>query len=209
VFTDGAVHVWRVDLDTVDAGLEELLSPAECERAARMLSERDRQLWARARGLLRALLGRYLPADPASFRLAIGAQGKPALAELAPTRLSFNLSHSGQLALYAFAEDSAVGVDVEVDRRAIDEPAIAARALGAAEAQRLQSLDPPARRHEFLRAWTRHEATLKCHGTGIGASSSNAHAHPLWIAELELGTHAAGAVAVDGRVRELCCWDWR
>lgn len=61
------------------------------------------------------------------------------------SRLSFNLSHSEGLALYAFAADTFVGADVEVTRRPIDEPAIAARALGAHEARRLEGLDPATR----------------------------------------------------------------
>ena len=52
------------------------------------------------------------------------------------------MSHSGRLALYAFSDAGAVGVDVEVARRPIDELAIAARTLGATEAQRLEALDP-------------------------------------------------------------------
>lgn len=203
---EGAVHVWRADLATAGAEVEGLLCAAERERAALMLKQRDRQLWTRARGVLRALLGRYLQSDPTALRFAIGAHGKPALA--GHEQVSFNLSHSGHVALCAFAERSAVGVDVELDRRPLDEPALAARAFGAAEARRLQALDPAARRCEFLRAWTRHEATLKCRGTGIAAGAVDAHAHPLWIAELEIGGQAAGAVAVQGRVRELRCWDW-
>ena len=41
--------------------------------------------------------------------------------------LCFNLSHSGASALYAFAADGPVGVDVEVARRPLDAVALAAR----------------------------------------------------------------------------------
>ncbi len=60
-----------------------------------------------------------------------------------------------------------MGVDVEVGRRSVEEIAVARSWLGAAQARRLEALDPAIRRREFLRAWTRHEAQLKCLGVGI------------------------------------------
>ena len=198
--------MWRADLEAVGDGLSELLDDGERERAARMLRDGDRLLWTRARGVLRALLGRYLEADPRTLRFATGAHGKPALAE--HERLFFNLSHSGEIALYAFAQGNDVGVDLEVDRRVLDRPALAARAFGVAEARRLEALGPQARQREFLQTWTRHEAALKCRGTGIGAYRADAQPEGLWITELELGARAIGALAVEGHVRELRCWEW-
>ena len=122
--------------------------------------------------------------------------------------MSFNLSHSGQLALYAFTETGAVGVDVEVARRPIDEIAIAARTFGPAEARRLGGLDPAIREREFRRAWVRHEAELKCRGTGIGGPEAGLGGREPWTAELEVGPRAAAAVAAEHPPRELCCWDW-
>ena len=166
------------DVSVVAADLRELLCSEEQARAERIMNERDAELWRRSRGLLRALLGRYLQRDPSSLRFAIGEHGKPSLlheADELPTasyprtatadRLSFNMSHSGQLALYAFSAAGAVGVDVETARRALNEVAIAARMLGQAEAQRLEQLDPDVRQREFLRAWARHEA-LEIGGQG-------------------------------------------
>ena len=208
VLAEGAVHVWRANLAVVAGDLEELLSGEEGARARRLVNERDGELWRRSRGLLRALLGRYLEQDPRSLRFATGAHGKPALLE-PPRELPFNMSHSGSLALYAFSAAGAVGVDVEVVRRPIDELAIAARMLGEPTARRLQALDPPRRRHEFLRAWACHEAELKCLGVGIGGTDSDrADRHP-WVMELDLGPDDAAAVAVERPARELSCWDWR
>jgi 4'-phosphopantetheinyl transferase len=219
---EGAVHVWLADLSLVEQeGLSELLSPEERDRAARFARERDRQLWTRARGVLRQLLGRYLQTDPGSLRLASGAHGKPALRHDPPAtptpgrrapvegaRLSFNLSHSGALALYAFAPTAAVGVDVEVARRPIDALALAARALGEEQARRLAELDPASREEAFLLAWVRHEAELKCRGTGIGAPAAPERSR-VWISSLEVGPRAAAAVAVESRPGELRRWRWR
>ena len=171
-----------------------------------MLNKRDGQLWMRSRGVLRVLLGRYLQQDPGALRLSTGAHGKP---ELRPQGLSFNLAHSGRLALYAIAETGAVGVDVEIARRPVNEVAVAERSFGPVEARRLADLDPAAREREFRRLWVRHEARLKCRGTGIGGTSAEASTGQLWIAELDVGDRAAAAVAADAPPRELCTWDWQ
>jgi hypothetical protein len=119
------------------------------------------------------------------------------------------LSHSGQLALYAFTESGAVGLDVEVARRTINEVAVARRAFGPGEARRLEGLAPPIREREFLRAWARYEAELKCRGTGIGVVDTGTGGGAPWIAQLDVGSHAAAAVALEHPARDLRCWEWR
>jgi 4'-phosphopantetheinyl transferase len=200
----GSVHVWRADLATIGRESLQLLSPSEQERAARFLREEDGRRWALSRGLLRALLGRYLQADGHELLLAAGEHGKPELAGDGP--LAFNLSHSGPMALYAFSATAPVGVDVELARASVDEVAIARRMIGAAEAEQLSSLDPALRAEEFLRLWTRHEAELKCLGVGIGGELRGKPGQRPWIAELEMGARSAAAVAVATPPSELCCW---
>jgi 4'-phosphopantetheinyl transferase len=227
---EDAVHVWRANLEAVPEHLLGLLSPEEHARAACLLSERKRQLWARAHSVLRELLGRSLERDPHTLRFITGPHGKPALrddppgssaAEAAertpagPRRLHFNMSHSGELALYALSTAGEVGVDVEVAGRPLDVLAVAARAFGPAEARRLQQLNPVTREQELLLAWVRHEAELKCRGTGIGGAGAEGAeeteeemGEKVWIAELDMGSHGAAAVAVARPPRELCCWEW-
>jgi 4'-phosphopantetheinyl transferase len=200
------VHVWRAGLTTVTDDIAELLCEQERARAARLLSDRSRRLWTRSRGVLRALLGRYLHEDPGTLCFSAGPQGKP---QLRGQRLSFNLAHSGRLALYAIAETGAVGVDVEAARRQINEVALAARTFGPDEARRLAGLDRVSRECEFLRLWVRHEAKLKCRGTGIGEPPPDAGPGELWITELDVGGQAAAAVAADAPPGELRLWDWK
>jgi phosphopantetheinyl transferase len=138
--TIGSVHVWRADLTAVEDRLEDLLCADERSRAARILPARKRVLWVRSRGLLRALLGRYLERDPRALRFELGAGGKPALAPAgpAPADLRFNLSHSGELALVAVTVEQEVGVDLERAR--------------------------PPYTAEFLHDWVAREAVFKCRG---------------------------------------------
>jgi len=213
------VHVWRADITEAGEGAEELLSPDERARAERILSEERRRAWTRAHGILRQLLGRYLGCDPRALRFSGGADGKPELlgdelpaagspagAASATAPLSFNISHSGHLVLYAFSAEQPVGVDVEIAGRPRDEVRLAARAFGPAAAQRLADMDPATRAREFRRAWVRYEAALKCRGTGIGHPAGVSAGPDPWIAELLPGQQAVAAVAAERPPRELRCW---
>lgn len=236
---DGSVHVWRADLTRVGEHVAELLSAAERERAAGFASDRDGALWRRSRGVLRTLLGRYLHERASSIALGDGPHGKPELSAdgARRPRLFFNLSHSSQLALYAFSASAPVGVDVqgarEQSQRSPDHVALARRAFGEAEARRMAEREPGSREGEFLRLWTRHEAELKRRGTGIGrcelpigrcelpgAPERAAVAHAAAvdseparrgapeIVELDVGSHAAAALAMSGPTDGLRLWEW-
>jgi 4'-phosphopantetheinyl transferase len=159
---DGAVDVWRVELDRVEPAM---LSADERARAARFARDLDRDRFVAARTALRRVLGAYL--DCAAERVAFryGARGKPSL-DLDPAPLAFNLSHSHGLALIAIARAPAVGVDVE-HHRAIDADALAASGFSPAERRALAAFAPRDRLAAFFRGWTRKEATIKAHGDGL------------------------------------------
>ena len=207
----GESHVWLVHLANVPQAVNGLLSADERVRAGRILNARKGELWARSRGVLRDLLGAYLGVEPASVQFCVDSRGKPTLPK-SPC-VSFNLSHSGALALYGFSAQAPVGVDVElVGARSREALALAGRAFGAAGEARLAGLAPEERWHEFLRAWTRREAVFKCRGA-VPDSASNPVSERTalrgpWIAELELGPAAVGAIALARPPRVLRCWSW-
>jgi hypothetical protein len=183
--TDGVVHIWRADLAAIGDRPTQLLCEEELARAAQILGERKRVLWSRSRGVLRALLGRYLDHDPRELRFLLGSYGKPALLSEGPapaTDLRFNLSHSGGLALVAVSAGREVGVDVERAR------------------ERYTA--------EFLRAWVAHEAVVKCRGVGLATPREGPHPDDPWMAELDGGPGAVAAVAVAGGPCELRSYRW-
>ncbi|MHB1539578.1 MAG: 4'-phosphopantetheinyl transferase family protein [Solirubrobacteraceae bacterium] len=188
-----------------------LLSPRELARAQRIRGEIARARWVASRGILRVLAGELLQLDPRTVRFDISELGKPRFATLNRHRVPvcFNLSHSGGLAVYAFAAGREVGVDVELrERRAgdRDDVALARRFLGHEQASRL-ALAPAAERHPaLLRAWTQHEARVKCLGLGIGLAADGAHAEALdslWVRELDVGPAAVASVAAQGDPGEV------
>jgi 4'-phosphopantetheinyl transferase len=214
----GVIDVWRVDLVAASDGLVELLCAEERERARRIVPDRPRTLWPRSRGVLRALLARYLDEDARSLRFESAPRGKPALSGRAGQGpdLRFNLAHSRAQALVAVTAGREVGVDIECaphrGARHRHELGLAASRFGYRHARRLRELEPDGRSREFLRAWCAHEATLKCVGVGLACAQlapELAAAEALWTAPLDVGPGAAAAVVVEGHEPlELRCFQW-
>jgi 4'-phosphopantetheinyl transferase len=184
----GEVHVWRAALDVPPAylqSLERVLAAEEVYRAQRFRFERDRGCYVATRGTLRILLGRYLRTDPADVRLGYGKHGKPALAaQPGEGRLRFNVSHSGELALLAFARDREVGVDLEKMRPIPQMDQIAQRFFTAREYAALHKIGLDQRLGAFYCCWTRKEAYIKAKGEGLTIPLDSVDVG------LRLGTHA-------------------
>jgi 4'-phosphopantetheinyl transferase len=167
--TDRSVEVWTVRLDPSDhdvAALEKLLEPGEIARANRFVFEHLRRTWITARAALRILLGTYLGVPGESIRLKTEPKGKPAL-DIRGELLRFNLSHSGEVALFGFTRACEIGVDVEQARPMDDMGSIAERFFHPEEARELLALPVSEREAAFFRCWTRKEAYLKAIGEGF------------------------------------------
>jgi len=141
------------------------LSSDERARGARFVFEAHRRRFTAARCLLRELLGELLETAPAELRFEYGVAGKPALA-WPKAELRFNVSHSGDQAVFAFARDVEIGVDIE-EARGVDHAAIAQRFFSPAECEALRSLPAERRSRGFFEIWTRKEAFVKARGGGL------------------------------------------
>lgn len=166
---EGEIQVWRIELRADNPRRE-------------------------ARGALGRILAAALgEAEPPA--LGPGENGKPRLAD-DPARLSFNLSHSGGLALVALAPGGVdVGVDVEriKERRALAR--LAARWLPAADALAVAAVPPAEQAEVFYPAWTRHEARVKCTGAGLAGAPPG---REVAAVQLEIDEGYAAAVAIRG-----------
>jgi len=162
------VHVWRawLDVDFLErARLFSCLSEDERLRADRFIFSRDREHFVVARGRLRELLGTYLHRSPQSLEFRIGQHGKLSLPDRVDLR--FNLTHSYGLALFAFAMNRELGIDVEKIRPEFASEGIAERYFSAAEQNELRGLPVELRTNAFFLCWTRKEAYVKAHGGGL------------------------------------------
>ena len=226
-------HVWAASLHTAPTVLTSLartLSEAEQERAARFKFEPGRKRFIAGRGLLRAILGRYLQTGPAELKFVYGPHGKPALsAEFAGAEIHFNLAHSDDLALIAVTRAGAVGVDVERIRPVKDAEALVARFFSPRESGLFQRLAADEKPPAFLTLWTRKEALLKATGEGITRSLSlvevsflpgeaarllaiagDAEKAAQWtLHDLSPMDGFVGAVAVHAQNINVRCWRWK
>ena len=164
------VHVWAASLDQPPekvAGLEALLAEDELERAYRFRFDRHRRRFIVGRGVLRSILGAYLGVEPSSLSFRYGEKGKPALAEGWSEDLSFNLSHSSELALYGFGSRLELGIDVERLRQLEGAEDIAERFFSVPERLALRRVPAEAKADAFFNCWTRKEAYIKATGDGL------------------------------------------
>ena len=175
------------------------------------------------------LLGLYLRIAPRNVRFGYGPRGKPFLA--GPSRgksICFNISHSEDLALFAFSCDRPIGVDVERVRDDISDEEISERFFSADECARLRAFPSHLRVQEFFRYWTCKEAYIKARGEGLHISlnqfevltvpgdrlakvctKEESEADSQWyVQRLAPRAGYAGAVAAQGHAWHCACWDW-
>lgn len=223
------VHVWRATLDIADADFGRLtadLSPEERIRASRYRFSFDVRTSMLARAILRQILCRYLGTAAAELSFTYGAHGKPALANCEAEWLQFNVSHSGDLALYAIAREREVGVDLERVNPALASWQLASAFFAEGEVRALRDAGDELRSEAFFACWTRKEAYLKARGSGLSAALDNfevpltnqAVVHrpvPLvagdmgWsVQSLDVRDGMAGACAAQGSNWRVCQWQW-
>lgn len=169
------VHIWYLALDQPPAVvelMERFLFPDEWARVRRFRAGADARRFVVRRGGLRYLLARYLDISPGEVSLAYGSQGKPALApdlapDLAHSGLHFNLSDSGEMAVYALGGGAPLGVDIEARRHIPDAGRLATRHFSPAEREWLRQRPADEAADAFLRCWACKEAVVKALGDGL------------------------------------------
>jgi 4'-phosphopantetheinyl transferase len=148
--------------------LRNILSDTERRRADRFAFDRDRNRFIVARARLREMLATRLSVRPESVELTYGVHGKPALARrFADSELRFNVSHSDDVAVYAFSFGCEIGIDIEVVRPIPDADDIAAQFFSRRENEAYLTLDPSDKPLGFFHCWTRKEAFIKAIGEGL------------------------------------------
>lgn len=165
------VHVWRASLRPpahVLARLEAHLSPEERARAARFRFPEHRTAFVAGRGAQREILARYTGLPPHAHVYAETKHGKQSLAGAAgELGLRYNVSNSGDMALYAVSRGRELGVDLEKLKPMPDGIDIAKRFFSAPENEVFAALDEGVRDLAFFYCWTRKEAYIKAVGEGL------------------------------------------
>lgn len=228
------VHVWRASLAITEVQqhtLIHLLTPEEQSRASRFHFDHHRRRWIAARSTLRLLLGYYTQSDPRNITFDLNAYGKPFLAAPKTTPvLQFNISHSDELALYAFAYERLLGIDIEHMRDNIGYEDLARHSFSPTEQAVLHALPPEQKQRAFFQCWSRKEAYIKARGMGLSlplhtfdvtlhpdeparllASREDPHEIERWsMVALDSGQDNTSALVVEQRDVDwqLACWQW-
>lgn len=164
----GIIDVWSWSLDrsvSEVARLWDMLSAEETMRATRFVKERDAMRFSTGRAYLRLILSHYLDASPHELLLKTNAFGKPQIGASSKPPLQFNLSHSSDKAVLAVCDSFPVGIDIEEIKPITED--VARHFFSARECAALKALPPEHYLHAFYRCWTRKEAFVKAHGTGL------------------------------------------
>ena len=215
----GEVAIWGVDvsemMDEIDS-LMGLLSAEELKKAERLKDEMARRMCVVARGGLRVLLGAYIKQDPSQVMFDQQFGGKPMLES---GEMSFNLSHSGDWVVWAFATSGEVGVDLEKVRAHVLYERVAQRYFQPLEQQALSKAEDASRL--FFDMWAAKEALVKASGKGVFAAMKEVEL-PLmegmvphetvvgdwYLRRVEAGSKYACALASDEPILEQPCYDF-
>jgi 4'-phosphopantetheinyl transferase len=190
------VELYLLDLKRSETQLRgpfSLLSAAERARATRIIAPAARMRFVTTRAALRVLLGEKQAIDPATVSFAYGAHGKPRLA--CERTLTFNVSHSGELALIALAEEVAVGVDIQRIEAQRNWRDLLGAVGGPDEHRRLLAEADRRGPTVFFERWVAKEALLKAAGTGFSGVLRRDEA-PYRLAPLTVPNGYAAAIAL-------------
>lgn len=160
-------HLSRVilsDYFSEKTQLFSILSEDEKVRASRFKFDIHRDRFIVSRGILRHLLSHYLQIKPENIIFSYGKHGKPFLKNV---DLHFNVSHSEDMAVFAFA-NSEVGVDIEKIKTFKED--VAKRFFNHNEYQQLMQLPKEEQLEGFYQIWSKKEAFIKLIGTGVFVS---------------------------------------
>ncbi len=192
------LHLWWAslrDFDLAVPALWSVLSSWERARAERFRLPRDKDDFIIRHGMLRMLLGAYVGCSPSRLDFYMGPNGKPE-----PNRhfetdgIHFNLSHSGDVALYGFTGACPIGVDIEQIQQVPHCERVAGETFSQAETESLMALPKELRISRFFDLWTRKEALLKAAGNGL---QSCRKARPRLVPQPDASTLAQSSSPAD------------
>lgn len=171
------IHIWLINIDDFTQHLQffsNFLSPEELLRASKYRGDNLQNNFIINRGLLRAILAKYLPTNPHEIEFNYQSKGKPFIINSNPNQIKFNLSHKNKYTIYSICNND-LGIDIEAIRSNINVEDIAKRFFTAHEYNKLCRFSAAKQLEYFFQLWTAKEAYLKAIGEGLsgGLNSIN------------------------------------
>lgn len=165
------LHIWHIAFGgnaLMDQAFPALPSEEESIQAARFTHPKLHQSYLKTRWAMRDILGHYLDTAPEQVQLRYAELGKP---ELVPNTydldIRFNLTHSGDGALFAVTLNTEVGVDMEKVGQKPRPIRLAKRYFTKETVTLLTEIPETEQQIALLKLWTQYEAFKKAQGVGL------------------------------------------
>jgi len=165
------VHIYYVSISSVENQipiLKNYLTDEEEKKIMKFIFEKDRKCHMISRSVLKDILSRYLSIKAEDVIFTYNDYGKPFLGnKINNAEINFNLSHSGDMIIYAFSTGRSIGVDVQEIRNMDSTDDIFKRYFSDYENSIFDTLPVELKTGAFYSCWTRKEAYVKAHGSGL------------------------------------------
>ena len=171
---DNIIHIWSANLEQPEAIIEgyySILSDHEKKEVDRYKTEGFRNRRIISMGLLRILISKYTNYRPNEVIFYYNEFGKPSiLPDSDGTKLFFNLSHSGNIAVFVFSGNREIGIDVEKVVGLADMEGVIDLCFSGSEKKWFSKLPSAKKEEMFYKIWTCKEAYIKAIGKGLSFS---------------------------------------
>ncbi len=217
IIEKNVIHVWKFEWqslgDDILHDMKGYLSADEQVKANKYKVLDDYVRFCVGRAMLRYLSAEYLKVDRRSLQLDTNIHGKPFWIGT-NSKLNFNISHSGDWVLLAFALENEVGIDVQQINNKTDYMNIAKYSFTTDELEALNSAPNSKRKKIFFNIWACKEAIVKVYGVGLFTSLKELSSLPLptniqWLIKdnlsiklINIDTSHKAAIAVMGNMLE-------
>lgn len=168
------IHIWSAHLDQpeyISQKYFSVLSLRERDQAEKYKIKELRDRYILSKGILRQLLADYLTCETQEIKFEFNDYGKPDVAVSSTVAdIRFNLSHSNNLAVFAFVKNRRIGIDVEQVQEIPDMEGVVNLCFSEFEKEWFYKISPAERKNIFYKIWTTKEAYMKAIGKGFSFS---------------------------------------
>ena len=163
--SEGEIALWCIPLPSQpqkQRTLQKLITSEELKKAKRLPSPKEQIQAIASRAAMRLLLAHYLQTPPKKIQFHYSSNGKPYLKN---TPITFNLSHSGSLALLAITHTMPIGIDLEKINPHRPIQRLAKRHFSIEECKWIEAQPQPTT--AFYQLWVFKEALAKASASSL------------------------------------------
>jgi len=171
---ENEIHIWSAILDQPEAIVDSyysILSDSEQKKVDKYKFELLRNRQIISMGLLRVLIANYRNFRPNEINFYYNEFGKPFISpDSDGNNLSFNSSHSNNIAVFVFSRNREVGIDVEKVKEMKDMEGVVDLCFSESEKKWFSKLSSDKKEEIFYKVWAGKEAYIKAIGKGLSFS---------------------------------------